>query len=120
MLKLYVCIGDMNFDNIRLHQKSFDRIETYNYYNFKENRGDAASFLVGNAICGTTNAYEFMKTDDITLHLLIARFVKTLSRIQRNEFALIMEMIDEKYRYDFGNNESDNIGNNHIHLAILT
>jgi hypothetical protein len=66
-----------------MSEKSFDRKETYNYYSFNESKGDGAAFLVGNALCGTSNAYEFMETDDITLHLLMAKFVKTLSRIQR-------------------------------------
>ena len=80
-----------------ISEKSFDRIETYNYYSFNELKGDGAAFLVGNALCGTSNAYEFMETDDITLHLLMAKFLKTLSRHQRVEFALIMEMLKDQY-----------------------
>ena len=39
-----------------------------------------------------------MEIDDITLHLLIATFVKMLSRIQRVEFALIMEMLNSQFQ----------------------
>ena len=81
-----------------MSEKSFDRIETYNYYSFNESKGDGAAFLVGNALCGTSNAYEFMETDDITLHLLVTKFVKTLSRNQRVEFVLIMEMLNDQYQ----------------------
>ena len=76
----------------------FDRRETFNYYNFNELQGDGAAFLIANASCGTSNAYRFVETDDITLHLLIAKFVKTLSRIQRVEFALILEMLNHKLK----------------------
>ena len=95
--------GSCLIENIS--DKSFDRLETYNYYSFNESKGDGAAFLVGNALCGTSNAYEFMETDDITLHLLIAKFVKTLSRLQRVEFALIMEMLNDQYE---GNSRNAN------------
>ena len=39
-----------------------------------------------------------METDDITLHLLIAKFVKALSSNQRVEFALIMDILNDQYQ----------------------
>ena len=72
---------------------SFGQTESYQYFAFNESKGDGAAYLVGNAICGTSNIYDNIDPDDITLHLLIAKFVKTLSRIQRVEFAFIMDLL---------------------------
>ena len=60
-------------------------------------KGNGAAHLVGNVIAGKTNTNESMKNDDVDMHLLIAKFVKTLSRIQRVEFAYIMEMLHDEY-----------------------
>ena len=106
-----------------ISENSFDRIETYNYYSFNELKGDGAAFLVSNALCGTSNAYEFMETDDITLHLLMAKFVKTLSRLQRVEFALIMEMLNDQYEGNSTNctksaTKSDAVKKKSLHTFI--
>ena len=90
-----------------IHEDSFDRQENYTYYDFNETKGDGAAYLVGNAMCGASNIYDHMDSDDITLHLLIAKFVKTLSRIQRVEFAFIMEMLFNYYEKHKSGNESN-------------
>ena len=77
--------------------KLFDRAESYKYFSCNERNGEGAANLVSNALFGTSDSYKHMNEDDITLHLLIAKFVKTLSRIQRVEFSFIMEMLHEKY-----------------------
>ena len=74
-----------------------DRDESFQYYNFSETKGDGAAYLVGNTIVGKINMYDSMENDDVTMHLLITKFVKTLSRIQRVEFAYIMEMLHDGY-----------------------
>ena len=97
-------------NNDKLLPDTFDRVETYNYYNFQESKGDAAAFLVGNAMTGTTKAYEMMETEDITLHLIIAKFVRTLSRIQRVEFALILELLEKKYFTSMKKDSNEDFG----------
>ena len=89
-----------------INPNSFDRRESYEYFAFNELKGDGAAYLVGNAICGTSNIYNNVNPDDITLHLLIAKFVKTLSRIQRVDFAFIMEiLLNQCYKYKSSNND---------------
>jgi len=76
-----------------INPNSFDRKESYEYFSFHELKGDGATYLVGNAMCGTSNMFDFIDTDDVTLHLVIAKFVTSLSRIQRAEFAFIVKML---------------------------
>ena len=76
----------------------FDRAESYKYFTYNEKYGKGPTSIVSNALFGTSNAYEHMNEDNITLHLLIAKFVKTLSRIQRVEFSYIMEILHDKYQ----------------------
>ena len=32
----------------------------YKYFNFNETKGDGAAYLVGNAMCKTSNVYDYM------------------------------------------------------------
>ena len=57
---------------------------------------DGPSYLIGRALSGTSNLHENMDTDDIMLHLLIAKFVAKLSKKERLEFALILQMLQKK------------------------
>ena len=90
-----------------VNEGTFDRPESFKYFEFNEMKGDGAAYLVGNAMCGTSNVYDHMDSDDITLHLLVAKFVKTLSRIQRVEFAFIMEMLLNHYEKHKSVNEKN-------------
>ena len=59
-----------------------DSIETYRY--IKHNNSDqivhySPSYLVSNAISDTTTLHQKMNEDDISLHLLVTKFVSKLS-----------------------------------------
>ena len=78
----------------------YDREQTYNYLEFNnstERPFDGPSYLVGRAISETNRLHEKMNKEDIMLHLIICRFITTLSKNQRLEFAFIMELIRKKY-----------------------
>ena len=96
--------NNLNITGIGNHMKEpmspylFDRAESYKYFTYNEKYGKGPASIVSNALFGTSNAYEHMNEDDITLHLLIAKFVKTLSRIQQVQFSYIMEMLHDKHQ----------------------
>ena len=74
----------------------YDREYTYNYLEFNsstERLFDRPSYLVGRAISETYHLHEKMNEEDIMLHLIIGRFVTTLSKKQKLEFACILELI---------------------------
>ena len=49
--------------------------------------------MVGMAICDTGNVYKYFHDDDIILNLPMDKLTSGLTRDQRIEFALIVEMI---------------------------
>ena len=79
--------NNVNYLNI---PELFDRSESFEYYNVNKLNGGGPSYLMGNALCGTNNTYEYMDKDDISLHLLTTKFVKILSRIQRVQFVYMV------------------------------
>ena len=85
----------------------FNSEESNRYFTNDQKDGNGAYHLVANALFGTENISSSMSTDDVTLHLVIARFVKSLSRVQRVEFAFILEILLEKYSND--NNATKNV-----------
>ena len=91
-------------------QNAYDRPETMKYMELntsdtKPNRGP--SYLVGRALSETNNLHENIDTDDIMLHLLMAKFVAKLTKNQRLEFALILKMIERKNKRDVKKKESN-------------
>ena len=65
------------------------------------------SYLVGRALSSTSNLHENMDADDIMLHLLMAKFVAKLSKIERLEFAVILKMIQRKNIRDIKKKENN-------------
>lgn len=57
---------------------------------------DDPACLVGKATSGTNYIHRNMSKDDILLHLIMARFVTTLSKKQRLKFCYILELINKK------------------------
>ena len=63
-------------------------------------------YLIGMALFGTSNTYQHLNKDEITLHLLIAKCVKTLTRIQRVDFAFIIHMLHKRNEKNVANEEN--------------
>ena len=62
-----------NNEKYNVSANLFDRTESYHYYNCNKSKGDGATYLVGNSLCGTSNTYEYMDGNDVTFHLLMAK-----------------------------------------------
>ena len=54
------------------------------------------SYLVGRELSSTCHLHENIDVDDIILHLLIAKFVAKLSKNEKLEFALLLQMTHNK------------------------
>ena len=81
----------------------YDNEQSYEYFNHNatDNVEDSGpAFMVGKAIMGTMKAHRYMNTDDILLHLLLAKFTFTLSSEQRKLFCLILQLIRKKANDD--------------------
>ena len=52
--------------------------------------------MVGQAVTGTNLAHKSMRKNDILLHLLLAKFIATLTVDQKQQFSLILKLIMEK------------------------
>ena len=77
----------------------FDTSNRRNYFknNFEETKKvNSPSYLVGLALCNTSSAYMHISIDEIDMHLVIAKIVKTLKISQKCQFALILNLINEK------------------------
>ena len=83
----------------------YDNNASYQYFT-KNASGDendtGPAFLVGQAVTGTNLAHKSMRKNDILLHLLLAKFTATLTVDQKQQFAMILELIMKK-----NNEESD-------------
>ena len=78
---------------------SYDRPQSYRYFKkivVVETVFEGPAYIVGMTIYNTVNEYKSFDDDNIILNLLMAKFVAGLTRNQRMEFALIIDMI--KYR----------------------
>ena len=69
-----------------------------NFNNSVKRPFDGPAYLVGKATSGTDYIHRNMNEDDILLHLVMARFVTTLSKKQRLEFCYILELMNKKTR----------------------
>ena len=81
----------------------FDTPNSRNYFkkNFEDTKKvNGPSYLVGLAICNTPSAYKHISIDEIDVHLVIAKFVTSLKRSQKCQFALILNLINEKRMND--------------------
>ena len=68
---------------------------------FEENeKVNGPPYLVGLALCNSSSAYKHISIDEIEMHLVIAKFVTTLKRSQKCQFALILILINEKRSND--------------------
>ena len=77
----------------------FDTPNSRNYFkkNFEETEKiNGPPYLVGLALCNTSSTYNHISIDEIDVHLVIAKFVTTLKRSQKCQFALILNLINEK------------------------
>ena len=81
----------------------FDTPNSRNYFkkNFEDTKKvNGPSYLVGLALCNTSSAYKHISIDEIDIHLVIAKYVKGLTRSQKCQFALILNLINEKRMND--------------------
>ena len=81
----------------------FDTPNSRNYFkkNFEDTKKvNGPSYLVGLALCNTSSAYKHISIDEIGVHLVIAKFVTSLKRSQKCQFALILNLINEKRMND--------------------
>ena len=81
----------------------FDTPNSRNYFkkNFEDTKKvNGPSYLVGLALCNTSSAYKHISIDEIDVHLVIAKFVTSLKRSQKCQFALILNLINEKRMND--------------------
>ena len=81
----------------------FDTPNSRNYFkkNFEDTKKvNGPSYLVGLALCNTPSAYKHISIDEIDVHLVIAKFVTSLKRSQKCQFALILNLINEKRMND--------------------
>ena len=77
----------------------FDTPNSRNYFkkNFEETeKVNGPPYLVGLALCNTSSAYNHISIDEIDVHLVIAKFVTTLKRLQKYQFVLILNLIKRK------------------------
>ena len=77
----------------------FDTPNSRNYLknNFEETeKVNGPPCVVGLALCDTSSAYKHTSIDEIDVHLVITKFVTTLKRSQKCQFALILNLINEK------------------------
>ena len=80
----------------------YDRPPSYRY--FQKNAAmetvfESPAYMAGIAMCNTGNVYKYFHDDDIILNLLLKKMVSGLTRDQRMEFALIVEMIKSRKTY---------------------
>ena len=81
----------------------FDTPNSRNYFkkNFEDTeKVNGHSYLVGLVLCNTSSAYKHISIDEIDVHLVIAKFVTSLKRSQKCQFALILNLINEKRMND--------------------
>ena len=81
----------------------FDTPNSRNYFkkNFEDTeKVNGSSYLVGLALYNTSSAYKHISIDEIDVHLVIAKFVTSLKRSQKCQFALILNLINEKRMND--------------------
>ena len=81
----------------------FDTPNSRNYFkkNFEDTKKvNGPSYLVGLALCNTSSAYKHISIDEIDVHLVIAKFVTSLKRSQKFQFALILNLVNEKRMND--------------------
>ena len=77
----------------------FDTTNSRNYFkkNFEDTeKVNGPPYLVGLALCNTSSSYKHISMDEIDVHLVMAKFVTTLTRSQKCQFALILNLINEK------------------------
>ena len=77
----------------------FDTTNSRNY--FKKHFEDpevvnGPPYLIGLALCNTFSSYKHISVDKIDVHLVMAKLVTTLTRSQKCQFALILNLINEK------------------------
>ena len=81
----------------------FDTTNSRNYFkkNFEDTeKVNGPPYLVGFVLCNTASSYKHISIDKIDVHLVIANFVTTLTRSQKCQFALILNLINEKRMND--------------------
>ena len=90
----------------------FDTPNSRNYFkkNFEDTeKVNGPPYLVGLALCNTPSAYKHIKMKEIDVHLVIAKYVKGLTRSQKCQFALILNLIkdDSSERMDVNEKNDD-------------
>ena len=80
----------------------YDREDTFRYIdlnNCTKCPFDGPTYFVGRTTSETRCIHENMEDEGIMPHLIVARFVTALTRTQRREFTLILNLIRKLYMY---------------------
>ena len=91
-------ISDINSEESQVYNV-YDNVQSYEYFQRNATRDKCETgpaYMVGKAVIGTTHTYKYMTSDDILLHLLLAKFTATLSLEQKNMFCMILQLIMNK------------------------
>ena len=77
-----------------IKETNYDRIQSFKYFKENESHNFPAgpSYLVGQSLFESKYAYQHLAQNDVDLHLIIAKFVISLSKNQRQDFAKIMDL----------------------------
>ena len=78
-----------------ISEDNYDRKESYKYYKQNIGTDNVPSYLVGVANFEMDGAYCHMSMDETSIHLQMAKFIRTLSCNQRMTFASILSKVDK-------------------------
>ena len=78
-----------------MSEDNYDRKESYKYYKQNIGTDNGPSYLVGVANFEMDSAYCHMSMDETSIHLQMAKFIRTLSCNQRMTFASILSKVDK-------------------------
>ena len=81
--------------------ETYDRKESLNYFQTDSSReytNCGPSSLVGIALCDSLCAFKHMIKEDVDLHLLTTKFLSSLSRNQREDYSLLLNVKDERQK----------------------
>ena len=90
----------------------FDTTNSRNYFNknFEDpEKANSPPYLVGLALCNKSSSYKHISMDEIDVHLVMTKFVTTLIRSQKIQFALILNLINEKQINNLKHRMNDNV-----------
>ena len=77
-----------------IKETNYDRLQSFNYFRENESHEFPAgpSYLIGLSLFESKYVYKYLSQNDVDLHLIVAKFVTSLSTNQRKDFAKIMDL----------------------------